>query len=440
MIDWGQTGQQAAELLSRYLQIKSVNPPGDVTEAAEFIEGLLSDRGLEVKRFVNQDGRINLVARLKGNGTRAPILLYHHMDVVPADPARWKTEPFSGEISDGYVYGRGAIDMKGMGIMQLLALELLQEALPDHSRDIIFYAAPDEETASEFGTQWMIENHWNEIAAEFVWDEGGFGLLDFFDEKPVFTVAVAEKKDLWVKLVAHGEPGHSGMPHGKNAVDSLLKALQKVQTINAHYEVHPITAELFAQIGKLKTFPTSFLLKHLHNPLIFQLLKPQITATPTISAMLRDTISITILKAGEKENVIPDTAEATLDIRLLPDRDPQTFLDGLKTLIADENIHFEVIHSPQETSTSDVNAEFYNALSSTLQTLVPQSAVAPMITPGSTDSSYFRRKGINSYGLFPAIITPDDLAGFHGIDERISIENLQLGTRVFFEVLKKMCV
>jgi acetylornithine deacetylase/succinyl-diaminopimelate desuccinylase-like protein len=285
----------------------------------------------------------------------------------------------------------------------------------------------------------MIEHHWDEIEAEFVWDEGGFGLRDFFGPEPVFTVAVAEKKDLWVKLIAHGEPGHSGMPHDNNAIDILTDALAKVKTINEKYEVHPVTHKMFAAIGRMKTFPTSFLLKHLNNPLVFAIVKPMLTGDSTIAAMMKDTLSITVLKAGEKENVIPDLAEATLDIRLLPDRDPETFLAGLKQLINDDRVEIQQPHTPPETRVSDMDSEFFTTLAGVIDELVPNSVTAPMMTPGTTDSCFFRRKGVNSYGLFPAVITPEEFARFHGIDERISIENLVLGTRVFYTVLKRLC-
>ena len=439
MIDWNKIGDQAAELLSQYLQIESLNPPGDVREAADFLTKQLKQRGLSIQTFCAEEKYPNLIARLKGNGSQAPILLYNHVDVVPADPERWTDDPFSGAIRDGAVWGRGAIDMKGMAIMQLLALELLQKEMPERSRDIIFYAAPDEETGSEFGTQWMIEHHWDEIEAEFVWDEGGFGLKDFFGPDPVFSVAVAEKKDLWIKLIAHGEPGHSGMPHDDNAIDILNDALLKVRSINEKYEVHPITAKMFQSISELMSFPKNLLLKNLKHPLVFQLLKPMLTENSTIAAMMKDTLSVTKMHAGEKENVIPERAEATLDIRLLPGRSHEAFLDGLRNLIDDERIEIEIIHAPQETSISDMDAGFYTELSMVLADLVPEGVTAPMMTPGTTDSCFFRRKGVNCYGLFPAIITPEEFAGFHGIDEHISVENLVLGTRVFYEVLKRMC-
>lgn len=439
MTDWKHIGQQAAETLSQYLRIQSLNPPGDVRDAAVFLTAQLAHRGLPVRTFAAREDRPNLVARLRGNGAKEPILLYNHMDVVPADPTRWTDDPFSGAIRDGCVWGRGAIDMKGMGIMQLLALELLQQDMPERTRDIVFYAAPDEETGSEDGTQWMIEHHWEEVQAEFVWDEGGFGLLGFFGPQPVFSVAVAEKKDLWIKLIAHGEPGHSGMPHDNNAIDILTHALAKVKTINEQYELHPITRQLFNAVGGTMPFPQSFLLRHLNNPFIFKLVRPMLAGTGTIAAMLKDTLSITRLHAGEKENVIPERAEATLDIRLLPDHSHEVLLTRLQDLIADDRIEIEIIHAPADTSVSDVQSEFFTTLADTLSELVPEGTTAPMMTPGTTDSCFFRRKGVHCYGLFPAVITPDEFAGFHGIDEHISIENLILGTRVFYEVLKKLC-
>jgi acetylornithine deacetylase/succinyl-diaminopimelate desuccinylase-like protein len=233
--------------------------------------------------------------------------------------------------------------MKGMGIMQLLALDLLKKNQPKRKRDVIFLAAADEEKGGEFGAQWMIQNHWLEVEAEFNWDEGGFGLKDLFGPKPVFTVAVAEKKALWVKLIAHGKPGHGGMPHDDNAANILLRALQRVLKLNAKFELNPVAKAMFREVSAMMPFPKLFLLKHLGNPLLFKLALPALRGNATIAAMLRDTVSITVLKAGAKENVIPETAEATLDIRLLPDHTTAEFLDSLKHLIGDERVEIKVI-------------------------------------------------------------------------------------------------
>ena len=439
MIQWAKITDQAVRLLSNYLKIDTTNPPGNENKAADFLQEQLIQRGIPVTRCDSAEGRGNLIARLPGTGEKKPVVLYHHMDVVEAYAGQWSCHPFGGEIRDGYIWGRGAIDMKGMGIMHLMALDLLHQQVPQRSRDIILVAASDEEKGGDYGVQWLLKHHWPEIEAEYVWDEGGFGLKNFFDERPVFAIAVSEKNDIWLKLVAHGTAGHSGIPRDDNAAETLMNALNKIMQINAKFELTPLTRELFANIGKLKSFPQSFLLKHIQNPLIFRLLLPTLTETETLSAILRDTISITVLKAGAKENIIPEIAEATLDIRLLPNHDPHAFLEHLKTLINDERV--EIIYNGpfKQSNISDRNSEFFVTLCEVLQEEVPESICTPMLTPGATDSSFFRQKGINAYGLFPAILTPEEMDGFHNHDERISIDNMALGTRVTYEVLRRLC-
>ena len=439
MIDWDGLTDEAAGLLSEYIKIKSLNPPGNEKEAVRFLDEKLQLFGFETRIYESGENRYNLLARLPGSGKKKPVLLYHHMDVVEADPERWSDDPFSGAVRDGYVWGRGAIDMKGMGVAQLLAMNLLREHLPDRDRDIIFFAAADEEKGGELGTQWMIENHWDDMDPEFVWDEGGFGLVDFFGPKPVFTVAVAEKKDLWINLTARGEPGHSGMPHDDNAANILMRALGRVLSLNSEYEISDITREMFARIAGTMPFPRSFLLKHAANPIIFRLLRSALTSDSTIAAMMKDTLSVTVLRAGEKENIIPERAEAVLDIRLLPNRDPREFLLKLGRMINDERVEISIINMPGETSVSATDTDFYKALNETLHELVPEGVTAPMLTPGTTDSCFFRRKGVNCYGFFPAIITPGELARFHGIDERISLENLEFGIKATYYLLNKIC-
>ena len=328
--------------------------------------------------------------------------------------------------------------MKGMGIMQMLALDLLQRYHPRRSRDIIFFSAADEEEGGKLGTQWMIENHWADIETEYVWDEGGFGLQGLFGPRPVFTVAVADKKDLWLKLVAHGEPGHSGIPHADNAINILMRALERVRTLKSAYELQSVPRRMFADVGAILPFPKSLLLKNLGNPFFFRLALPSLTASPTIAAMLKDTMSITVLKAGGKENIIPDRAEAVLDLRLLPDRNPETVLDELQNLIHDKAVDIEILQAPQPAVISDMDSELFHTLAKVSRELAPGSITTPMLSPGTTNSSFFRQKGVKCYGLFPAIINSSELARFHGIDERISIENLRFGTRMIYQVLRTM--
>ncbi|MDY7041991.1 MAG: M20/M25/M40 family metallo-hydrolase [Chloroflexota bacterium] len=439
MIDWQAVGDEAAQLLSRYLQINTTNPPGNESRAAEFLAALLRERGLEPKLYESAPGRANLLARLPGDGSGGAIILLHHTDVVPADPTRWSCDPFGGEIRDGYVWGRGAIDMKGAGIMHLLALHLLRHSSFPRWRDLIYLAVADEEMGSAYGVQWLLAHHWPEIEAEYVWDEGGFGLQGFFGPGVIFTVAVAEKQALWLRLVTEGEPGHGGMPHADNANDTLVRALGRVLDYQTPLRLHEVTQTMFRGIAGLMPFPSSFLLRHLDNPPIFALARGSLTAEPSVNAILRNTLSLTVLHAGSKENVIPERAEAVLDVRLLPGEDLDAFIEKLKAVVADERVRLEIIQYPEPTTISAYDSPLFRTIAGVTARLVPGSIAVPMLTPGATDSCFFRRKGINTYGLFPAIITPEELAGFHGIDERISVENLRLGTRIVYEVLKSLC-
>jgi len=241
--------REAVEILRSYVRIDTTNPPADVREAAAFLEGLLAAEGVEVRLFESGAGRINLLARLPatveapasaqvGRGTgpaekpqrRRPLMLLHHMDVVPVDRSRWERDPFGGDLADGHVHGRGTMDMKGLGVIHLKTLILLKRMGVPRDRDILLLATPDEETGGETGARWMIRNHWSEMDPEYVLDEGGFGARDVFaaDRRLVFGVSVAEKKVLWLRLRASGTAAHGSQPIPDNAVESLERALGRI--------------------------------------------------------------------------------------------------------------------------------------------------------------------------------------------------------------------
>ncbi len=438
-INWQSIGDEAARLLSRYIQINTTNPPGDERRAADFLAGLLAERDIAYEVYESAPGRANVVARLPGEGDEGALVLLHHMDVVHADPDRWSCAPFGGEVRDGYVWGRGAIDMKGAGIMHLLALDLLQREDGRRARDIIYLAVSDEEMGGVYGTQWVLDHLGADLSIWSVWDEGGFGLRDFFGPTPVFTVAVAEKQVLWLRLVAEGEPGHGGLPHGNNANDTLVHALDRLVDYETPLHVHTITDTMFKRIAPTLPFPQSILLRHLDTPWGLALARRALTSDKTINAMLRNTLSLTGLRAGSKANVIPERAEAVLDVRLLPDEDPDAFVTSLEAVIADARVRVEIRQRPEPSTVSALEHPLFQAMADAAARLVPGSVTVPMLTPGATDSAFFRRRGIDTYGIFPAIITPADLAGLHGIDERISLENLRFGTRLVYEVLRDVC-
>ncbi len=428
-------------MLSRYIQIDTTNPPGNERRAADFLAALLAERGIAHEVHESSPGRANVVARLPGEGDGGALVLLHHMDVVQADPDGWSCAPFGGEVHDGHVWGRGAIDMKGAGIMHLLALDLLQCEGGRRVRDIVYLAVSDEEMGGVYGTQWVLDHLGAGLMPIWsVWDEGGFGLRDFFGPTPVFTVAVAEKQVLWLRLVAEGEPGHGGLPHSNNANDTLVHALDRLVDYETPLYVHAITDAMFKRIAPTLPFPQSWLLRHLDTPWGLALARKALTSDKTINAMLRDTLSITGLHAGGKANVIPERAEAVLDVRLLPGENPDAFVASLEAVVADERVRVEVVQRPEPSTVSALDHPLFQAMANATARLVPGSVTVPMLTPGATDSAFFRRRGIDTYGMFPAIITPEDLVGLHGIDERISLDNLRFGTRLVYEVLRDVCL
>lgn len=439
-VDWEAVGVEAAGLLSGYLRLRTVNPPGEEHLAAEYLAALLRERGFEATLWRPAPGRANLLARLPGDGRKGGVILYHHMDVVAADPERWSVDPFGGGIRDGYVWGRGAIDMKGAAIMHLLALDLLRRQGRPLARDVVLLAVSDEEMDGQMGTRWLLSQHPDALRAEYVWDEGGFGLQGVFGQGVLFAVAVAEKGPLWLRLVVEGEPGHGGIPHAQNPAQVLVTALERVRNHRWPLCVHPIVRELLRTIADWQPVPQRWLLRHVHRAPVLLMAGRALLREPALQAILQDTVSLTGLRAGIKENVIPQRAEAVLDVRLLPEHDPQAFVAELKRVLADERVQVRFIQLPEpSTVTPYCGDPMYVALCKQCQQLVPGSRVAPLLDPGATDSAVFRRHGFKTFGLFPAVIRGGELARFHGIDERISIQNLAFGTRLVYEVLREMC-
>ncbi len=433
--------KQAVKWLSDYIQIDTTNPPGREKGAADFLLAQFKTLGIHAEYFPTAPERGNVVAILKAKAPSAgPILLQHHMDVVPADPEDWTGNPFDGRIENGHIYGRGALDMKSFGVMALAAMAHIKNSGRPLKRDILFLAAADEEMGGEFGTGWMVEHQWGKIKPAFVWDEGAFGLHGVFGPDPIFFVAVAEKQTIWARMVARGEPGLASIPHQQNPVLILNRALERLSRHPFPPKLTPIPKEMFKRIGTKVSFPKSFFLSHLKNPVIWRIARSSLTRIPPINAALRNLVTPTQLKASTKENVIPATAEATLDIRLLPGEDPHEVIQTLSRIVKDNRISFILPPKIQTSSTSDAESLFFKILEATLIQAFPNAIVVPMLTPGGTDSLFYRQKGINAYGLVPILIDQTELNRMHGIDERISVQNLKTGIQIMTHVLETLCL
>ena len=417
--DFSALGQQALTLSQEYIRIPSINPPADTTRTAAFLKAILDKEGIEAKLYTSAPGKVNLLARLKGRKPGGKLLLLHHMDVVPADPARWPVDPFSATVKDGLLYGRGAVDMKTTGILQLLTLITLKREKVILEHDVLLLASADEESGGEQGAQWMIKHHWEDMQPEYVLDEGGFGTRDLLsaENKLIFGIAVSEKKILWAKLIATGTSGHASQPVPDNANDRLLKALTRLDAKMNGDVAHtsPLVETLRQRSGKL-------------------------SVNKFTKAIQKDTVSLTSLRSGvgdpPKVNVIPSRAEATLDFRLLPDTDLKAFKAELAKLWSDiPGLTFEEIHSTEITPISPHQTALFESLQKAVQREYAEAVVTPYLVPFGTDSNGFRLKGAKAYGFVPAIVNASIVASMHSDAERLPVDQFTPALRIYYRAV-----
>jgi len=437
-VDWESVGDRAARLLGDYIRINTENPPGRTAEAVEFLEPLLRQSGMETQRLAAQPDKPILLARLRGTRRhKKPIVLLNHMDVVPADPREWSFPPFAGDVADGMVRGRGAIDMKGLAIAQLLALHLLADRGERPRRDIVFLAVPDEEVGGTAGTKWLAEQHPQILDATGVWDEGGYGVSGLFPA-PLLLISVTEKKVLWIRLVATGPSGHGSRPFPETAPMRLLRALDRVFGNLPQARLTRLSSRMLSRIGPSVPGVTGFAMRNAHNPFVWLFARRILEQDPLINTLVRDTVALTMLDGGYKPNVIPERASAVLDCRLLPDRDQDRFLAELARVIDDEHVAIEIIQATEPAAYSSTRTALYRAMETAAKAVYPDAVVSPFMTSVGTDSRFFRRRGVPAYGFLPALLPQELLATVHGADERIPVATLGPAVRVLYEALRRM--
>jgi len=433
-INWEEVKNESARLLSEYIKFNTTNPPGNEKDAANFLADILRQNGLSPQVFISSGLRANLLCTLKGSGKGMPLVLLNHMDVVGAEEKDWSVPPFSGAIKDGYVWGRGAIDCKGLGIMELMAMLLMKRNNITPGRDIIFVAVADEEAGGEFGAKWVVNNLWDRIKAEYVLNEGGVGISGMFG-KDLMLPCFGEKGPLWLKLTARGEAGHGSIPIAENANNKLIRALERIANYETPIILLPEIKRFLRNILSSKGFIFSLFAPLLINSFVLNLFRSKLKSAKKINAVLRNTISITNLKAGYKENVIPSESEAILDCRLLPGQSIQKFIDELKTIIHDQDIEIEIIQQ-HEPSYSSPDTPMLEKLKEIVLKNNPGVLFNPYIAPGFTDSRFFREKGAIAYGLMPCLFTQEEIDTIHGVNERISLQCLLDGVKNIYELCR----
>ena len=434
----------AVAWMQEYLRIDTTNPPGNEMKTVAFFKRILDQEGIENRVFEYSPGRGDLWARIARTSSGAadetkenprPIVLLNHMDVVTSDPSHWKVPPFSGEIKDGYLWGRGAQDMKDEGLAQLLVMAMLKREKVALNRDVIFLAVADEE-ADGTGTDWFIAHQRDLLGnAEFLINEGGENLLENGKVKFV-GVDVGEKTTYWLKVTAHGRPGHGSRPNPDSAPDRLVRALNKIIAYQTPLRVLPVVDEFLRDMAPYEPPEQAVYYRNVKKALEDKKFQEEVERDESLNFLLRDTISLTMTGASQQTNVIPPEAWANLDVRILPGGDPKAVAESLRRVVNDPNVTIEPINNEFRIANySGTDNALFAAIREVSAKYFPGTPVVPHITSGYTENQRYRPLGIVAYGFSPYTATEEEGHTEHGNDERIRVEEVRRGPRVLFDVV-----
>ena len=437
-------GELAIQHLQALLRIDTTNPPGNETAAAEYLAEVLRKEGIEPTLVGVSADRKNVLARLKGgDGSKGPLLLCAHLDVVPVELEHWTHPPFGGVIADGFLWGRGAIDMKHMAVMSVLTLIRLKREGYKLDRDVIFAGVADEEAGCEQGSKWLVVNHPDLVRAEFALGEAG-AFSVYSNGVELYPIQVAEKGVVWFRMKARGTPGHGSMPREDNAVGRLSRAVAALASTRLPHHRTPVVEAYLGALAATQPAPRSWLIRNLWTRAIANLVlgkMPDRGVANAIAAALSNTAVPTMLRAGQKVNVIPGEAEAEVDGRTLPGQTTADFLREVQQVVGEE-IELAVTRElpPVETSPE---SQLFDVLKATLKQHAPAGTAIPYMAPGFTDAKSWAELGCRCYGFEPVRFSPDDPKFselFHGHNERIPIAGLKWGTTVLFEAVRRFVV
>jgi acetylornithine deacetylase/succinyl-diaminopimelate desuccinylase-like protein len=438
-VNWDSLGAETQRVLAAYLQINTTNPPGNELETARFLAKLLADNGIESQILDTAElgaGRANFYARLRGNGSKKAIALVSHMDVVPVTPAFWSVDAFGGVVKDGFLYGRGALDMKGEGIAALMGMLAIKRSGVPLNRDIVVIGNADEELGGT-GAATFVARHPDLLKdVEFLITEGGANPLDH-GRLLYYGVSVSEKRTFWQRLTVHGIPSHGSRPTKNNPVPRLVAALDRIAHHETPLRVTPGVRKYLHDLSTQFTGVQAAWLANVDSSLKVPAAKDWILGHVEWNAILRNTISETGLSGSNKTNVIPAEATAELDIRLLPDQDTAAFRAELVKVVNDTAVHWTTILPPKPALESPIETDLFRAIERAAHDRDPKALITTVMLTGATDRPTYRGLNIVTYGLDPFKVELDDIQrGVHGNDERISLDNLEFGPRFIYDILR----
>lgn len=440
--EWKAVFEEALEHFRRLLRFDTTNPPGNEREACEFLGAILRREEIGNEILESAPDRANLVCRLPGDGSLPPLLLNAHLDVVPAERAYWTHDPFGGVLDRGFVWGRGALDMKHMAAMSLMTVLLLRRHRVALKRDLIFAAVADEETGGKHGSEWLVERHPEKVRAEYALGEiGGFNRI--VAGTHFYPVQIAEKGICWLRLRAKGEPGHGSLPNWDGAAAKIGRAAHLLGSKRLPFHCTPQAAVFVETMAEHQPFPRGLVLRsvlnrHLSDRILDRLM-PDKGLARLLYATLHDTANPTILRAGEKINVLPSEATLEVDGRVLPGRSRDQFLREITDVIG-EGYEIEVLEFKPAVSVPP-DDPILQSMNEVLRRHDPLAVVVPNMVPGFTDAKHYSRLGIRCFGFSPVKLPEgfDSIGLMHGHDERIPVEGFFFGVRVLFELAVHLC-
>ncbi len=440
--EWKAVFDEALECFRNLLRFDTTNPPGNEREACEYLGAILRKERVGCEILESAPDRANLVCRLPGDGSLPPLLLNAHLDVVPVERAYWTHDPFGGVVEDGFVWGRGALDMKHMAAMSLMTVLLLGRHRAALKRDLIFAAVADEEAGGEYGSGWLVEHHPEKVRAEYGLGEiGGFSRI--VNGKHFYPVQIAEKGICWFRLKARGAPGHGSLPNWEGAVGKIGKAAYRLGSRRLPFHRTSQAAVFVETMAEHQSFPKGLLLRQVLNPRLSPLILDKVIPDKGLARMLyaifHNTANPTVIRGGDKVNVLPSEATLEVDGRVLPGQTEEDFLREVAAVIG-KDCEFEVLEFKPAVS-ADPDDPILGYMNEVLRRHDPSAVVIPNMVPGFTDAKHYSRLGIRCFGFSPVRL-PE---GFpyvelmHGHDERIPVEGFFFGVRVLFDLVAQLC-
>ena len=443
-LDWESVSAETVSRLQTIIRFDTTNPPGNELPLALYLEAALQEEGIDTSLFKPVENRAVLIGRIRGTGKKRPVILLAHMDVVGVEREGWSVDPFAGEIRDGYLYGRGAIDDKGMLAANLMTMLLLKRGLSATrdtlSRDVIFLATSDEESGGEWGMGWLVDQYPEVLDAEFALNEGGRTRIIEGGQR-YLAVQSAEKVSHVVAVTARGSPGHAAIPLPDNAIFRLGRALESLSRYAEPVMLTEITRKFFGELAAIwpnareKTAMTDLVsgdAKRAENAAGI------LSRIPVFNAVLRNGISATVLEGGKQFNVIPASVQAVLNVRTLPGHSIDKVVNRLRAIVLEPEVSIEITHRGEEAPASDPASEMFAAIAESARELDPEIAVVPYLSTGVTDSARLRRLGVKAYGILPFPMIQSDEERMHGNDERVPLESLHFGTRLIYGAISRI--